>query len=269
MGAEFIKPVAPFFDGIENFIHFFYTRKVTSAGYSLDFSFLLATFLFLALSWSIKFVIEFIEITEHKFDLAHGFLKKKNEEVFNVRLERQYVSEEQKNNKFLVLVNFYAIDLTKDSFFIVNEPENIEQKQAEKRNEILDDFYETLEGNLDCRDKLTDTGLFLYFKDFEGIDKSLFYIESIVKNMKNKYKTQNWQINYLISIDAYASEKDALVKTERLKILNKLDLRDKIVCMGTFKQRYSLMKSPKYGFEAQGFYAIKGNEEVFCLKTLQ
>lgn len=268
MGAEFIKPVAPFFDGIQNFIHIFYTRKVETGGYSVDFSFLLATFLFLVISWSIKFVIEFVEVTEKNFDLAHKVLKKKSEESFNIHLEREYVTEEQKNNKFIILINFYAVDLTKDSFFVANEPENVEQKQIEKRREILDDFYETLEGNLDCQDKLTGSGLFMYFNDFENIDKSLFYIESIVKNMKNKYKTQNWQINYLISLDVYSNEKEALVKAERLKVLNKLEFRDKIVCMGTFKQRYSLLKNPKYGFEVQGMYAIKGNEEVFCLKTL-
>lgn len=264
IGATFIQPVSPFFESIKSFIHIFYSRIVQMDKVTIDFSFLLATILVLLISMGVKSIINFVESAKEKFELLHISLKRKSEEKFNIRLEKQYVNEENKNNKFLMLINFSVIDLNKDHFFTKDVDEGIEEKQRK----ILEDFFETLEGNLECKEKFIKDGLLLYFDDFDCIENVLFHTENIIKSLKNKYEQKNWRVSSVVSIDSYADEKETVIKTEKLKILNKLEFKNKIACLATFKQRYSLMKNPQYAFEDQGLYKIKTDEEVFYLKKI-
>lgn len=262
IGLPFIQPLAPFFEPIKDFIHIFYSRIVKMDDATIDFSFLLAAILVLLVSLAIKLFADFLENCWKKIELMHNAFKKKHEELFNINLEKQYINQENKNNKFLMLINFSVIDLTKDQFFTKDKDEPIEDKQRK----ILEDFFEMLEGNLECKEKFIKEGLLLFFKDFDSVENVFFHTENIIKVLKKQYEQKHWEVNSIVSIEAYAEDKEVSDKIETLKILNKLSFKDKIACLATFKQRYSLIKSPKYTFEDQGLYKLKENEEVFYLK---
>lgn len=261
-GATFIEPVAPFFEGIKSITHIFYNRTVKTDTVEIDFAFLMATFAILLFSGALKFVIEFVEFLETKYDSIYNYFKKKSEDSFNKGLEQQYLIQEHKNNKFLLLIKFSAVNLSKDKFF--NKDAGI--KVEEKEMEILEDFSNNLEDILKCQKSFLNEELLLNFDDFSDIDEVLLFIENIMKKLKHKYEAEQWKINFLASAEVYANSKEIMPKTEKLMKLIKLDLSDKIVCLATFKQRYSLIKNPKYAIEEQGVYKISENEDVFCIK---
>lgn len=261
-GATFIEPFAPFFEGIKSITHIFYNRTVKVDTITIDFSFLVATFAVLLFAWGLKFVVECIEFAEKKYDSIYKYFKKKSEDLFNKGLERQYLMQEHKNNKFLLLIKFSAVNLSKDKFF----NKDAEIKVEEKEIEILEDFSNNLEDILTCEKSFLNEELLLNFDDFDDVDEVLLFIENIMKKLKRKYEAEQWKINFLASTEVYANAKEIMPRTEKLMKLIKLDLRDKIVCLATFKQRYSLIKSPKYVIEEQGVYKISGNEDVFCIK---
>lgn len=276
-GLPFLQPFDLFFTILKSIIHLFYNRTVQINNISIDFSFLIAVFILLIIAWGIKFVIDFVNYIEKKFDSIYKVFKQKNENEFNIDLEKQYISQESRNNKFLILINFYAEDLSKDKFY--TRDAGMDMKE-EKQNMILEDFFENLEGNLDCQskflnnkflnDKLLKGNLLLDFNNFNDINNILSDIENIMKTMKSKYSKEQWKINYLMSVEPYAEPREVLQKTERLKTLNGLGLKDRIICLSAFKQRYSLIKDAKYTFEAQGVYKIREEEEeVFCLKSIK
>lgn len=264
-GATFIEPVAPFFEGIKSITHIFYNRTVQTGEVTIDFSFLLATFVFLLLAWGLKFVIEYIEFAEKKYDSIYKFFKKKYEDLFNIGLEKQYLNQEQKNNKFLLLIKFNVINLSKDKFFNRDSDFNTNEKERE----LLENLSDNLEDVLICQKNLLPEGLLLSFDDFNDIDEVIFFIKNVMKKLQQKSEEENFKLNFLVGIEVYANAKEIASKTEKLIKLINLGLDDKILCLATFKQRYLLVKSPNYTVESLGVYKISDYEDVFFIKSLK
>lgn len=262
--APFIAPFTPFFDSIKNFVHIFYQRTVTVDQATVDFSFLIATFIALIIVAGLKYLIEFTKDAEKKYDKIHNAIKKRTEDLLNITLEQEYLMTEYKNNKFLLLIQFSALNMAKDSFFHKDSNVGLEEKQKEALLSLADELGKELE----FQRKFLNDGLLLYFDSFKNVDKTLSTIEKIVLNLKRKYHAERWQINSIISIDTYAHDNEVLNKIRSLIMLVRLGIKDKIVCMSTFKQRYSINKTQKYQIETQGVYIISDIEEnVFVLRN--
>lgn len=264
--VSFIQPFAPFFETIKNITNLFYNRVVTINNVTVDFSFLVAVFLILSIAWFMKILIEWFDFLEQKFDKLFCLLKKKEEVIFNNMLEKESLMQEYSNNKFIILINFYAINLLQDSFF----SRDIHVGVKEKESEFLSAFIKEVNEKLKCEQRKTEKGLFLYFDNFNNIDNIIYSIEVIITDLKNKYAAEKWKITSLVCIEPYAATKEIPVKTKNLEILSQLEIRDEIICMSPFKQRYLLQKNPKYFIEGKGIYKISElTEEVFCIKSLR
>jgi len=265
-GATFIQPFAPFFETIKDITHLFYVRTVKVDEVTIDFAFLVATFAMLLLVWGLKFVIEFIETLEKKYDTAHKCLKQKRENAFNRTLEKQHLISEYKYNNFLIFVKFSAINLLKDSFFHKDVEVGVEEKQTE----VLRDFSKNLTETFQCQKKFINEGLLLYFNNFDNVDKILVSIGDNLLNIQSKYVEEKWEISYLFGVDAYSESKEITAKVENLMKLTNLGLKNRKICFSQFKQRYLLLKSPKYNIEGAGVYQLTNTEEeVFYLNNLR
>lgn len=262
-GATFIQPVAPFFEAIRQMAYFFNPKIVNANGVTIDFAFLEATIFILAFVWGLKIFIELLEFLGKKSDAIHKKVKKKNEELFNLKLEKEYFSEEYKNNKVFMVVRFVAKNLTKDSFF--NRDVNVGVE--EKEREILFNFLEILDEDIKCQKKVLDEGVLL-LEDFKNIDNFIYSLGRIIKELKSKYYEEKWQLDFHMGIDVYADPTEIEPKMEKITVLTNLGFEGKIACLGTFKQRYSLSKNPKYRIQDEGIYQINNTEEeVFCIKS--
>ena len=265
-GVTFIQPVAPFFEAIKGITHLFYLRTVKVDEVTIDFSFLVAAFVFLLVVWALKFVIEYVEFFEEKYDSIHKYLKKKREDVFNFALHRQNLANEYRYDSFLIFIKFSAINLAKDSMFSRDINVGVEQKQAE----ILKDFSANIEESLKCQKKILKDGVLLYFSTFDDVDRVLCGLKDIMSILKRKYDAQKWQTTYFSAIEIYAKPEEIAPKTEKLTKLTELALKNKIVCFATFKQRYSLSDSPKHRIEGKGIYRLgEMEEEIFCIEDLK
>lgn len=264
-GATFVQFFAPFFESIKNFTHLFYNRVVTIDNISIDFSFLLDSFIFLGISWSLKYVIEVIERAERKYDDIYKYFRKKAEDLFNLGLQEQYYMSETTNKNLIMLVKFNAINLSKSSFF----NKNVEVGVEEVQKKVLNDFLIEINKKFACEKELLKDGMLLHFNDFNKVDNNLLIIEDIIANLVQKYKDEKWHIDALISIDVYMKQKELTDKTADLIKMIKLGISNRIVCLGSFKQRYSFIKKPQYVIEGVGVYKINENEEIFCLRSLR
>lgn len=262
--ATFIAPFAPFFEAIKEFVHQFYTRKVSVDQVTIDFSFLIASLSLLAIVAGIRFLIEQIHHLERKFDLFHYSAKKKREELFNLGLKQESIMDIRKNNKYLILVNFSAVSLIKNKLFNSDVEEGVE----DKRHDILLDFVDNIENKVMCEKKFLNEGVLMCFNSINTVDGTLLLIENIISSMKYKYYEHNWNINYFAAIDVYQNESDVLLKVRGLVSLIKLNLKDKIVCVSEFKERYVMLNAQKYRVEGEGVYKITGQcEDVYIVKN--
>lgn len=263
-GNPFVVQFAPLFEPVRDFIHIFYTRVATIDKVSIDFSFLLAAILMFLTVWGLKFVVEYIELAERKYDSIYRYIKNKAEELFNLNLEAQYLSMENKNNKLLFLIKFSANNAAKDSFF----NRDFEMGVEEKEKEILLAFLKGLDISATMQKRFLNEGVLLYFEDFNDIERILAALKSNIMNLQRIYAEQKWGLTSLISIEAYAENKDIEAKLKNLIMLNSLNQPDQILCSGAFKQRYSLIHNPKLIIEDKGFYKLaKGGEEVYSIKA--
>ena len=165
-----------------------------------------------------------------------------------------------------MLIKFNAHEDESDSFF--TKKVTLEQDKTEIEKQALDNFFELLDGDLKCRTKFSNRGLLLFINNIDSVDKIILDIENIVKDLKQIFKEKKWLIESLICVDSYSREGETMRKAEKLEILLNLSLKDKVVCLSTFKERYSLMKRPKHVLQEQGIYKIKDDEEVYILKKL-
>lgn len=259
--------ITNFFESIKAFIHLFYNRIIVIDEKQLDFSFLVSAILNLTIVWLLKFVIDHIKEVEKNYFKIKRNVGRKAEAIFNSNLQKEYVNEEYKNNKTLIMVKFSAKSIKKVDIF--GKTETIASERIEIETKVLNDFFELLEGNIICETKLVGHTVSLYVDDFTKIDETIFKLENIISSIKNEYYTNKWQINSIICLDSYSKQQELALKESKLRTVSKIFVESETACLGTFKQRYSLLGKQRYSFESQGIYKIEDNEEVFVLKKLK
>lgn len=254
---------APIFEPIKSFVHLFYTRVVTVDEVTVDFAFLIGSFTMLLIVWGLKFVIESVEDLEKKFDAIHRELKDKSEKLFNMNLEMHYTGLEHQNKKFLVLVKFDMINLAKDSFFNRDTEVGIEEKQKI----TLEEFCQDLAKKVAFEKRVLEDKVLFYFNHFEDVDKVINEINKSIEALQLQLKNEKWQLSFCAAIEAYSNDKEIVDKCKTLMILVKLNLKNEIVCLATFNQRYQLIKHPEHFLEGKGIYKIHQQEDVFSVKN--
>lgn len=263
-GATFLTPVEPFFESIKSTVHIFYNRTVAIDQVSIDFSFLLASFVCLLIAHLLKFLAEWLERVEQKYDEVHEYLKQQAENIFNKKLERQYVAQEKLNSKFVMIVQFDLKNLSRDKFFHHDLNEGMEEKQKE----VLRDFSEIFGKEFVTKKDFINEGLLLYLSNFENMERLVCEFAKSISIIQQKYKEQNWQVNYISAIDVYATVGEVTKKFKKLIMLMNLGLKNKIACLSTFKQRYLIEKNPVYKVEAYGTYKLYDYEDIYVIENL-
>ena len=268
--VNFPALIDSFFTNIKALVIYFYSKKILVNGTPVDFSYFFAAVSCLIIAWLMNFVISGIYYLEGLYEKFNSTLKRGEEKKFNKKLEKEYITEEKKNNNLLFLVKFDAKFLDKtNSFSKAFDMEDSEKELLQKTEvRILQDFFENIEGNLNCKEKLFKDSIALFFDNVEELDDILFTFKNIVKNLNEEYGEENIEVNFFAAIDVYAKEAEIDLKIEKLKQVINIGLRNKIACLATFKQRLALIKTTKYTVEEHGIYEIFKNEMVFFLKKL-
>lgn len=263
-GATFLTPVAPFFEGIKSTVHIFYNRTVSVDQVSIDFSFLLASFVYLIIAHLLKFLAEWLERVEKKYDDMHEYLRQQAENTFNKNLEKQHVAQEKLNSKFLMIVQFNLKNLTRDKFFHHDLNEGME----EKHKEVLEEFAKVFGKEFVTKKDFINEGLLLYLSNFENMERLVTEFAKSITYLQKKYQEEQWQVNYIAAIDVYATVGEVTKKFKKLIMLMNLGLKNKITCLSTFKQRYLIEKNPVYSVEAYGTYKLYDYEDIYVIENL-
>lgn len=262
---QIIEPFAPFFESIKSFVHIFYQRKVQFDEVSVDFSFLIATFIMLILSKTLRIIADALKDLENNYDMIHQKLKGKTEKLFNLILEKEYLAHEKKNNKILFIIKFSISDNSCDHFF-TNKKNQISDEIIK---EVHSDFCSALKENFDIEIEAVGNTTLIKLNDFDKIDDFIKGIEATSKNLKSKYKEKNLGLTPFMAVETFSNNKDLSEKSEKLMAVVNLNVENKILCLSTFKNRYVITKNPKYEIDSHGVYNIIQKEDVFFLKQLK
>lgn len=261
--VTFVEGFAFIFEPVKDFVHNFYNRTVTTDSATVDFSFLIGSFLMLLVTWGLKFVIDYIQLLEKKYDEIHKNLKNKTQDLFNLSLDINYKNVEQKIKKVLVLVSFSTKNLAKDIYF----DKDAKMGEDEKQKLALSDFSESIHSAFTSEKKLLKDSVLLYFNDFKNIDNLLLEVEKRIGDLKTKYKEEKWELIPYVAVETYSEDKEVVEKYKNLMMLLKLQLHDEMVCLSSFTQRYALVSNARYIIESKGVYTIHEEEDIFSIKN--
>lgn len=266
-GFRFSGFVFDFFEGIKNFIHLFYNRVISTDEASVDFSFLIAAFIMLFISWGLKPATEQIKFAEEKYDSFYKKMKQKEEEIYNTLLETQTEINEARNNKLLMLLTFPIVNLAKNVLYDKDTNAGVD----EKKQEVISQVIENLNKKFRAKQAISNNSLLLNFEDFESINDILDNINETINRIKQRYYKEKWQINYVIGVEVYAEQNELAQKMKNLNILDKLNFKNEMICLASFKQRYALMTKQKYNIEGKGIFQITDEKdtEVFSIKIFR
>lgn len=265
-GAPVPDWVSMFFSNIKNIGTSFRTDMALFAQSPVDFSFLISIFLIFLFIWVLKVLISSLNFTEKKLINLHNAIKEQEEISFNKQLEKEYLQEEYKNNSCLLLVNFKVEKLNSQ---ILYDRHSESFDKSKLQSEVQSEFFSLLEGNLDdCTSEFLEDnqGIVLSFSPFYDVNEIFKNLKNILTMVKKTYATKSVDVSYLVGVETYAEKKSVPLKKEILKRLVALGFENEIICLSTFKQRYSLVKNKNYTFNLQGVFKICEEETVFVLK---
>lgn len=264
-GFPFSGWVFNFFEGIKNFVHIFYHRVVSTDEASVDFSFLIAALSMLFMAWGLNPAVDQIKFAEQKYDSMYRKMKQKEEEIYNTILETQSELDVAKENKFLIMLTFPIANLAKNVLYDKDINAGIE----EKKQEIISEVLENLNKKFKAKQAISNGSVLLNFEDFDSINDILDNINETLSEIQKRHFKDKWQINYVASIEIYADKDELPQKMKNLNVLNKLNYKNEIVCLASFKQRYSLIREEKYHLEGKGIFQFSDGKdtEVFSIKS--
>lgn len=256
----------PFFESIKSIVNIYYSRGVVIDQVTLDFSYLIASLSMIIVVWVFKFVVDFVEDVEKKYDSIHKALKNRQEIKFNQALEKERKKVEKQHNKFLILINFSAKNLSKDKFYSYDTETGCEAIEESAIREL----WEALSKNVKFKEAFLETSLLLYFDNFDEIDSVICEINNQINKIKNEYSQKNWQLHYFVGIEVYSHVREIFSKVNGLRSLLNFKFVNEIVCFGTFDQKYLTAKVPKYYTEKRGVFKVgEEEEEVFAIKRIE
>ncbi len=257
----------PFIVQIFDCINFIGTLVIKDAvfinGSYIHLSFVVTVAILLCI---VKFLDYLIEVTiniNNQINLNIEKKKKEQEEKINQKRHEEYIKEESKNNKILIMIRFNVECLT----------------QRMKQNEVkitpktvMSDFFGMLEGNLDeCSTDFVDDDLLLIFNPFDNIDNFIRRLNNIFKALEKKYTANKYKISMYIAADTAARNSQIQARQEKLVNLLALSIKNKVVCVETFKKRYAIKKFPNWNIQSIGTYNIDGSstQEIFVMEPLE
>lgn len=255
------------FEGIKNFVHIYYHRVVTTDEATVDFSFLIAALSMLFISWMLKPAVEQVKFAEEKYDSFYRRMRQREEEIYNSMLEAQNKLEIARTNKFLILLTFMPVNMAKNALYDKDVRIGVDEKKKEVCLEILD----LLSKKLRCKQVVSNNDILLNFEDFESINHILDYLNETIVSLRQKYRNEKWQIDYIMGAEVYSTQDELAQKIKNLNMLTRLNFKNEAVCLASFCQRYTIIREQKYDIEGKGIFRLPDGKdtEVFSIKILR
>jgi hypothetical protein len=250
--VPFIANLMPVFEPIRNFTHIFYKSP---AG-KVDFAFFIASVASLFFAWFLTLVIEFLEFLCKCIDRIHNQLLVKEEAILNQNLQKESIEMEKINNKFIFLITFQLVNILYDAKYEVQEKEENERKA----NKILENIFSKFNETLKCQSKVYDSSILLYFENFDQIDIVLKQIFNLIILFKNELAREKWKLTFNGALEVYSKRSEMTDKCKNLFALNRLGIKNQLICLSSFKHRYSIQQKTNFELIDSGLYTMNGNE---------
>lgn len=240
---KFMYPV------LESFVYIgslFSKRSVEFFGAVFEYKYMIAVLL-LFISYMLVHALSVgLEVLQELYEDGHKFVKKAQENRFNMNLEKNNTKEQKKINSYRIYVSAEAKNA------LVRKGVKVDLDEQLK---MLNKFIITKTGVIPQR---FGTGSLYSFTNFEQIDDTLQYLFTAINSEA--------PLDYIICVQAL--EKDGPEELETLKILISLKFLNKISMFSDTSYRYKFNQNQKYKTSQLGIFQ-KGEKSYEAHEFIQ
>lgn len=263
-----VEPI-PFIDGlftpVWDFVSIFYHYNSNINGETINFTGVVAAFIFIGVSNLFRVSQEYITTIDKSIKAKiKNFESNKEKNVVTLQNNRKI----KENFVFLL-----EIKLTNISNFIQEG-----RLSTEEMGKLKTKFYEALLGNIN-ENKVGQKGfykkkLFIIYKDFEYIDNFVFYTRETLNSLAKEFTKPSLKIDFLIALSTLNSVEELSYELNQLDTIICLDIKNEFTTTANFKNTYETLTKKQFKLTSKGIYNlsknlhVSNNQEIYNIREL-
>ena len=208
-------------------------------GALFEYKYMIAVGIYVGFYYICNFFILLLDGLEDKYDDVHRYVKKSQENSYNISLKHQQVLQESQYNSYKI---FITTSLKKK----FSHPEL--GYNLEEQNQLMNKFLISKTGVVPVK---SDGGFVYSFNNFNDVDSILYIMFKLIKS--------NSPLDYVICLQVIEGGEQACMNA--LRELGELKHQNKISMFANSAYRYRFNKCHRYGVSQIGLFQ-RGNDTI-------
>ena len=245
----FVSNIEPYFKPTFEYLSTFYSPESYTPN-SINLIGVLACLVFIIFAIVIHLIREFVDSQEELYRINLIKKRKMNDLIAQKQIEKEYIAEMKKYNRFVVLVNF-KVQQIKSYLFDDNVDEN-ELKNI--KTNILTELFNSLDSQLISNKSLHKNESFFVIGNIENTPQCINHITSSILELSKKYSNLNITLSYDLSFDAISANSKLKEKLEFLEKIMQLNYHNTVLTTSLFKTCFEIISKSKLHFSEIGTF---------------
>lgn len=248
------------------FFGLFYNSQSSINGESIDFTGVIASFAFIALSNVFRVLQEYISNIDQSVKSSVMKL-----EVAALSAQKNIASLKQSKKIQANFVFLLDVKLTNITNFIQEG-----RLSSEEMTKLKTKFYTALLNNIN-NNHIAQKGfykkkLFIIYKDFEYIDNFVFYARETLNSLSREFSKPSLKIDFLVGMGSLKTMEELAPELSKLDTIICLDINNEFVTTSSFKSVYETMEKKQYQLISKGLYNLSknlhvtNNQEIYTIR---
>jgi len=266
-GLEFINSIAFLFNPVFDYIGKFYHQESLVSGI-VDLTGIIACVIFIVLAIICHTIYNIVDSQEELYYINLKKQHKLNDLMAQKQIEREYIAEMKKYNRFIILVDF-KIQQIKSYLFDDNNVNEDELKNI--KSSLLKELFDSLNPEfIQTKTKHLNDSFFVVGK-IENTPQCIHDITTTIQFLSKKYSNLNISLSHDLSFDTISNESNLKEKLEFLEKAMQLNYNNCVLTTSLFKTCFELISKSKLSFTVLGSYQFlvdgkSQNYELYSVK---
>lgn len=253
---DFLKPLVLFAKSV---VQFFFKDTIKAAQPEIDGELVVFIVLDIILAFIAAQLKAAFKVYDEQLDKKIVEEKAKVEDQFNKELSNELHRSIISCSNYMLGVLFKTSPLVADSLQIFGEDKiDLEKVEAEVNTKFVA-VVQKISGIKLMRE---GKALLILSSKFDTIDPVLSTVQETISRLKKECKAQKVILKARLAVETYKPLTSNKKVFASIKPLLDLNLGSDALCYGNFKNRYELVKEPKFNVNVKGRYDIENVEET-------
>jgi len=267
--ATFIPSVSWMFEPLNSLVKTFYVQKTIPVEQA-DLAGIIVCIIFIIIAIAAHAAKGFIQTKEELYDIKVQKQKKQDDIRAQMQIEREYIAEMKKYNRFIILVDF-NIQQIKSYLF----DDNVDEDDLRGlKISLMSELFNAIKGNYITHKSKYENDSFYVIGNIDQTHECVKTITTAIRELSKKYSNMNITLAHDLSFDAISNQTDINEKLDFLKKVIQLNFNDSTLTTSLFKTCYELISKSHLRFTELGNFQFlvggkSSNYELYSVKIVR